>query len=116
MQMNPYLSFDGRCEEAFHFYHQCLGAEPGGIYRYADSPMAGQVPPDWQDKVMHASLTLAGQVLMGGDLAAKDYQQPQGFSLALQLQDTAEAEREGNPVRDSSFDASKMAGPSSGQF
>ena len=93
MRMNPYLSFDGRCEQAFTFYAQCLGGQCGEIFRYAGTPLADQVPADWQDKVMHGSLTVGEQVLMGGDVAPDRYEEPRGFSLSLQIQSTTDAER-----------------------
>jgi PhnB protein len=93
MQINPYLSFKGDCEAAFRFYEQCLGGQLGTIFRYAGSPMADQVPADWRDKVMHASLTVGAQVLNGGDVAPDSYEEPQGFSLSIQITSTAEAER-----------------------
>ena len=93
MQINPYLSFKGDCENAFRFYGQCLGGELGPIFRYGGSPLAGQVPDDWSDKVMHGSLTVGGQVFMGGDVAPGRYEEPKGFSLSVQIADTAEAER-----------------------
>ena len=93
MQMNPYLSFKGECEAAFKFYQQYLGAQPGGIFRYAGTPLADQVPADWSDKVMHGSLALDGQVLMGADVAPDQYEEPKGFSLALHIKSTTEAKR-----------------------
>jgi PhnB protein len=93
MQMTPYLSFNGQCEAAFQFYVQCLGARLPEIFRYGGSPMAAQVPADWQDKVMHGSLTVGEQVLMGGDVLLDQYEEPKGFSLSLQIKDTSEAER-----------------------
>lgn len=93
MQVNPYLSFNGRCEAAFAFYERCLGARLGPIFRYSGTPMADQVPPEWHDKVMHASLTIGGQVLMGGDVGPDRYEEPKGFSLSIQIGNTAEAER-----------------------
>jgi|SRR4030095_7208563 PhnB protein len=93
MDVNICLSFRGECEAAFTFYQQCLGAQIGAIFRYAGSPMADQVPADWQDKVMHASLTLGGHVLQGGDFATDRYEEPKGFSLSLQIASAAEAER-----------------------
>ena len=93
MQLNPYLTFNGHCEAAFKFYEQCLGGQLGAIFRYAGTPLADQVPADWQDKVMHGSLTVGGQVLMGGDVAPDGYEAPKGFSLSLQIKDTTEAER-----------------------
>ena len=93
MQINPYLSFKGDCEKAFKFYEQCLGGRLGGIFRYAGTPLANEVPADWHDKVMHGSLTVGGLVLMGGDVAPDRYQEPKGFSLSLQIESTADAER-----------------------
>ena len=61
MRMNPYRSFSGECEEAFTFYEHCLGGRTGTIFRYAGTPLADRVPPDWHDKVMHGSLTVGGR-------------------------------------------------------
>ena len=93
MQMTPYLNFKGDCEAAFKFYEQCLGGQLGTIFRYGGSPLADSVPPDWSNKVMHGSVTIGGQVLMGGDVAPDSYEEPKGFSLSLQIRNTAEAER-----------------------
>ena len=93
MQMNPYLSFKGDCEAAFKCYEQCLGGQPGALFRYAEMPLADQVPTDWSDKVMHGSMTIGDQVLMGGDVAPDQYEEPKGFSLALQIKSTADVER-----------------------
>ena len=93
MQISPYLSFKGRCEEAFSFYAKCFGGQVGAIFRYAGSPMADQVPADWQDKVMHASVAVGDLVLMGGDVAPDRYEEPTGFSLSIQIKGPTEAER-----------------------
>jgi PhnB protein len=93
MELSTYINFKGECEAAFRFYEQCLGGTLGPVFRYAGTPFADQVPADWQDKVMHASLTLGSQVLMGADIAPDRYQEPKGFSLSLQLKAPAEAER-----------------------
>ncbi len=94
MQINPYLSFKGDCEAAFTFYERCLGGQLGTLFRYAGSPMADRVPSDWSDKVMHGSVTLPGLELNGADVAPDSvYEEPQGFSLSIQIKDVAEAER-----------------------
>lgn len=93
MRMNPYLSFKGDCEAAFTFYEQHLDARPGPIFRYGGSPMSGDVPPDWSNKIMHGTVTIGGTVLMGGDVAPERYEAPKGFSLSLQIDRTSEAER-----------------------
>jgi PhnB protein len=93
MRMNPYLSFKGDCADAFAFYEQHLDAQLGAIFRYGGSPMAGDVPPDWSNKVMHGTVTIGGQVLMGGDVAPDKYEAPKGFSLSLQIEHADEARR-----------------------
>ena len=93
MQMNAYLSFCGDCEEAFAFYEESLDGKIGEIFRYAGTPLAEQVPADWQNKVMHGSLAIGGQVVMGGDVAPDHYEKPKGFSLSLQIKSPTQAER-----------------------
>lgn len=93
MKMNPYVSFKGDCEEAFRTYEKTLGGRMGEIFRYGGSPMAGDVPPDWADKVMHASIEIGAQVVMGGDVAPDRYESPRGVSLSLQIGNPEEAER-----------------------
>ena len=93
MQLTTYLPFKGQCEEAFRFYERALDGKLGELFRYEGSPMADQAPPGWGDKVMHASVTVGGQVLMGSDVAPESYEEPKGFSLSLQIDNAAEAER-----------------------
>jgi len=93
MQMNAYVNFNGQCEEAFKFYEQCFGGRLGAIFRYGGTSLAYQVPADWHDKVMHGSVTIGGQELMGADVAPDSYEEPKGFSLSLQMTSTTEAAR-----------------------
>jgi PhnB protein len=93
MQVNPYLSFEGQCEAAFMFYAQVLGGQVGTIFRYAGTAFEAHVPSDWEDKVMHGSVTVGGMELMGADVATDRYEAPKGFSLSIHLTDTTEAER-----------------------
>jgi PhnB protein len=93
MRMHPYLSFKGDCEAAFTFYEQHLEGRRGAIFRYEGSPMVSEVPDDWSDKVMHGSITVAGQLLMGGDVAPDKYEAPKGFSLSLQIESADDARR-----------------------
>jgi PhnB protein len=93
MQMNPYLSFKGDCEAAFKLYERCLGGKIGQMFPYGGSPMAGDAPAGWADKIMHGSITVAGQVLMGADIVPERYEAPKGISLSLQISNVAEAER-----------------------
>jgi PhnB protein len=93
MRSNPYLSFNGQCEEAFRFYEACLGGKIAMLMTYGTSPMAGQAPPEWHGKVLHVTFHLGESVLQGSDALPGHYVKPQGFSVALSMDDPAEAER-----------------------
>jgi PhnB protein len=88
-----YLSFNGTCEAAFRFYEERLGATRGGVFAYANSPMATGVPPGWEAKVMHGSITLGGIIVAGADSPPGQYEQPKGFRIFLEAEDAAETER-----------------------
>ena len=93
MQINPYLGFNGQCEAAFGAYEQVLGGRITAKVTYAESPMADQVPSEWQGKINHASINVGGMMLMGGDPIPGSYAAPKGFSLYVTVDDPAEAER-----------------------
>jgi PhnB protein len=93
MQMTTYLTFSGQCEEAVRCYEATLGARVGQIFRYAGTPMANSVSAEWQDKIMHGSLTIGDHVLMVADVAPERYEEPKGISLSLQMTDPSGAER-----------------------
>jgi len=93
MQIHAYLSFKGDCEAAFTAYATSLGGKIGEVFRYGGSPMAGDVPAGWADKIMHASVTVAGHTLMGADVNPEQYETPQGFSISLHLKSVEDAER-----------------------
>ena len=67
MEMNPYLVFPGTCAEAFEFYAEVFGGEVGFVQQVKDSPMAGDMPAEAQDKVMHARVRIGANWLMGSD-------------------------------------------------
>jgi PhnB protein len=93
MQLNPYLFFNGQCEEAFKFYAQVLGGKIDGMLTHAGTPAEQQVPAEWRDKIMHARLIVGDQVLMASDAPPDHYEKPNGFSVSIQIKDKAEAER-----------------------
>jgi PhnB protein len=100
MQLNSYLFFNGQCEAAFKFYEQCLGGKIDAMLTHAGTPVEGQVPANWRDKIMHARLVVGDAVLMGSDAPPEHFQQPQGFSVALGVDEPAEAERIFNALAD----------------
>ena len=93
MQLSLHLTFAGQCEAAFKFYERSLGGKDLILFTYGDSPMAGQVPPDWRAKIVHANLTVGDRVLMGADALPEGRERPQGFFAFLSCGDAAEAER-----------------------
>jgi PhnB protein len=93
MRLNPYLSFDGNCAEAFRFYEQALRGTVVAMMTYADTPMAEETPPEMRDRIIHARLVAGDAVLMGGDAPAGQYQPMTGFSVTLNIADPDEAER-----------------------
>ena len=93
MRMNPYLLFNGRCEEAFQFYSQCLGGKIEAMMPFAGTPAEQEVPAEWRKKIIHASLTVGDQVLMASDAPPGRYEEPRGFSVSLNVKTPAEAER-----------------------
>jgi PhnB protein len=100
MRMSTYLNFDGRCGEAFDFYARCLGGRISMLTKHGETPMAESVGADWHDKVVHAELTVGEQVLMGSDVPPAMYEAPQGFSVQLEVDDIAAAERMFNALAD----------------
>jgi len=87
------LSFNGDCEAAFRFYEQHLGAINVGMFRYANSPMAGAAPPGWETKIMHGSITVGGVTIAGADPIPGQYERPRGFRVFLESDDPLETER-----------------------
>jgi PhnB protein len=92
MQLNPYLTFNGQCD-AFKFYEKCLGGKIEAMMTHAGTPAEQHVPPEWRNKILHARLTVGDQALMGSDAPPGRYEQPQGFSVSLNINDPREAER-----------------------
>ena len=96
MLVQPYLFFDGRCEEAIEFYRRALNAEVTMFMRFRDSPEPhepGMIPPGSEDKVMHASLRIGETTLMASDGHCLGQPSFQGFALSVSAADGAEAER-----------------------
>jgi len=93
MQLNPYLVFNGRCEAAFKFYEQVLGGKIEAMIAHEGTPAAEHVPADWRSKIMHARLVVDGMLLMGSDAPPDRYEQMKGFSVSIQVNTAAEAEK-----------------------
>ena len=91
--IEPYLFFDGRCEEAIEFYRKNLGAEVERMMRFKENPEPGYNPPGSDEKVMHASIRIGESRVMVSDGQCAGKPSFQGFSLSLTVADEKEADR-----------------------
>jgi PhnB protein len=96
MKIEPYLVFNGRCDEAIEFYRNALGATVEFLMRHDESPEQapeGMLPPDWGRKVMHASLSVGGATLMASDGKSTERPKFDGIMLSITCADEAAARR-----------------------
>ena len=95
MRVEPYLFFDGRCEEAIEFYKKTLGAQVVMLMRFKDSPepQGPQCAPGNADKIMHASFAVRGTNIMASDGRNEGKPKFEGFSLSFPVKDETEAEK-----------------------
>src|SRR6266498_5088330 len=92
--VQPYLFFDGRCEEALDFYSKTLGAKVEAVAHFKDSPDPTMCMPGIdQNKVMHACFRIGANTIMASDGRCTGRPSFQGFSLSLTLAEEAEADR-----------------------
>ncbi len=94
--IQPYLFFNGRCEEAVEFYRKALGAEVETTMRFKDSPephQPGTIPPGFENKIMHTSFRIGQTTVMASDGCSAEGPSFQGFSLSLSVPSESEAER-----------------------
>jgi PhnB protein len=94
MLVQPYVFFDGRCEEAIEFYRKALGAEVVMLMRYKDAPESGAMtPPGSGDKVMHAQLRIGDTAVLASDGRCQGKTSFNGFSLSVTASSDEDAER-----------------------
>ena len=92
MELSPYLLFNGDCAEAFKFYEQVLGGKIEAMMPFAGSPSAESAPPEWGDKILHASMKIDGQYIMASDAPPGHFAKPQGISVSIALKDRDKGE------------------------
>jgi PhnB protein len=94
--VQPYLFFNGQCEEALEFYKQAIGAEVEMVMRYKESPEPhppGMLPPGFENKIMHASFRIGSTTVMASDGCSGQKASFEGFSLSLATADEKDADR-----------------------
>lgn len=93
MKFVPYLSFDGRCREAFQFYAEVLGGEIASMTTHGETPAGEHVSIEWQDKIINAHLIADGHELMGADSPPEMGDSTKGgFSISIQIDEETRAE------------------------
>ncbi|MFG1395589.1 VOC family protein [Roseixanthobacter pseudopolyaromaticivorans] len=103
MLIQPYLTFDGKCEEALEFYKGALGAEVELLMRYSEAPEApppGMVSPGSENKIMHVSFKIGESTVMASDGGCRNSTSFHGFCLSLIVKSEAEAHRFFNALAD----------------
>jgi PhnB protein len=97
MQIQPYLNFDGRCEEAIEYYRSAAGAEVEAILRFKDFPgdetEKNGIPPELDGKVMHSCFRIGDAAIMASDGHCQGKGSFEGVSLALSVPNETDAKR-----------------------
>jgi PhnB protein len=91
--LNPYLFYNGNCEAAFKYYEKVLGGKIEFLMRADEAPADMKPEPGFEKKIMHARMTVNGQLLMASDAPSGHFHKPQGFAVSLTVPDLAEAEK-----------------------
>jgi PhnB protein len=103
MFIEPYLYFNGRCDEAIEFYHKALGAQVDVVLRFNEAPQQpppGTIPAGFENKVMHSSLRIGNTRLMASDGNSTEPVQFGGVTLSLSVDSEADADRFFNALAD----------------
>jgi PhnB protein len=93
MKLSTHLGFNGNCDEAMKFYATTFGGTINFTMTWAESPMCDQVGPEFQDKIMHQSLTVGGTLLMGADAPPGRFQTAQGIVVSIAVDTPEDADR-----------------------
>jgi PhnB protein len=93
MQIRVHLIFGGQCEAAFRYYQRVLGGEITTLMTFGDSPLAATTEPRYHSRLVHATLALGDQELLGADVPTSDFARPYGFAVVLSLPNVEEAKR-----------------------
>jgi PhnB protein len=93
MKVDPYLNFEGRCEEALEFYKKAVGAKVEMMMRCKEAPDPGQIKPGLEDKILHSSFKVGDSTIMATDGYNQNKTNFAGISLALSAKNESEAKR-----------------------
>ena len=93
MKVNPYLNFNGQCEAAFKFYEEVLGGKIVFSMTWGEMPGADQFPVEFHKRIMHATLSVGDNMLMGADSPPDSYKEPKGMNVSIHVKEIPEGER-----------------------
>jgi PhnB protein len=93
MHVQPYLDFNGRCDEALEFYKKALGAKIGMVMRWKDSPDKSMVTPQNADKVMHSQFQIGDTTVMASDGRSGGKPNFHGIMLSISANSEAAADK-----------------------
>ena len=93
MQINPYLFYDSNCEAAFNYYAKVLGGKIEMMLRNEEAPEPMPGLPGREKKIMHARISIDGEILMASDAPPDHFNKAQGFAVSLTVDDPADGER-----------------------
>ena len=93
MKVQPYVFFDGKCEEALEFYKRAIGAKVNALMRFGEAPDQSQIKPENKNKVMHSEIQVGDTVILASDGYCTGKPGFQGFSLTITVPTDAEAKR-----------------------
>jgi PhnB protein len=112
MNLQPYLFFDGKCEEALNFYKKAVGAEPKMLMRFNQAPDQSMISPGSENKVMHAQVQIGDTTVLMSDGRCTGNTNFQGFALTL----TAKSETEADKTFSALADGGKVTMPMAKTF
>ena len=112
MNLQPYLFFDGKCDEALDFYKKAVGAEPKMLMRFSQAPDQSMVSPGSENKVMHAQVQIGDTTVLMSDGRCTGNTNFQGFALTL----TAKSENEADKTFNALADGGKVTMPMAKTF
>ena len=92
MKVQPYVFFDGKCEEALEFYQRAIGAKVNMLMRFGEAPDQSQIKPESKNKVMHAQFKIGDTTVLISDGRNQGNPKFDGFALTIQCKDAAETE------------------------
>ncbi|MFY9840494.1 MAG: VOC family protein [Xanthobacteraceae bacterium] len=93
MNLQPYLFFDGKCDEALDFYKKAVGAEPKMLMRFSQAPDQSMISPGSENKVMHAQVQIGDTTVLMSDGRCTGNTNFQGFALTLTAKSENEADK-----------------------